>query len=313
MREFLARERRLGYVLLAVSLVVTGIALAVPTAMVLYSVGVDADFGSESELQLTEVPTLLGTLIVAVAIAYGRAFVRTTAAVTKAQVRTQGILIAAECLGGGLLRAATGEDLIDAALSGAALSQLVTGVLVGKWMHDLPRPAAPPPRPRPDPPRPKSGPSSSTGPSRTPPRRPEPPPRTEPPRRARTPRVPDSVPPAPGAFDRSAPAPGHVWFARVPFDDGSGEGKDRPCLVVSTQRRHALVLKVTSKDKGSREEYVRMPVGPWDQRADHDSWLELSPLRNVPYTDFRRPAGLCDLSVWRQVADRHGVGDRTDG
>lgn len=96
----------------------------------------------------------------------------------------------------------------------------------------------------------------------------------------------------------------------MPFDDGSGEGKDRPCLVVSTQRRHALVLKVTSKDKGGREEYVRMPVGSWDQRADHDSWLELSPLRKVPYTDFRRLAGLCDLGVWQRVTDRHGVGGR---
>lgn len=104
MRDFLARERGLGYVLLAVSLLVTGIALAVPTAMVLYAVGVDAGFESEREFQLTEIPTLLGTLIVAVAIAYGRAFVRTTAAVTRAQVRAQGLLVAAECLGGGLLR-----------------------------------------------------------------------------------------------------------------------------------------------------------------------------------------------------------------
>lgn len=91
-------------------------------------------------------------------------------------------------------------------------------------------------------------------------------------------------------FRGRSPAPGDIWFAELPFDDGTGS-KDRPCLVVRTFRHHAQVLKVTSADKSGRPDYVRMPVASWDPTAARDSWLEPAPLRELPYEAFRRLAG----------------------
>jgi hypothetical protein len=112
--------------------------------------------------------------------------------------------------------------------------------------------------------------------------------------------------PAPGYFRGAEPAPGHVWFADVPFDDGSGS-KDRPCLVVRTFADHAEVLKITSADKANRPEYVAMPTGSWDPDAEHESWLEAYPLRKLPYPALRRPIGLCDMRVWTQITRLHRI------
>ncbi|MCF2527718.1 type II toxin-antitoxin system PemK/MazF family toxin [Yinghuangia soli] len=106
--------------------------------------------------------------------------------------------------------------------------------------------------------------------------------------------------PTPG----SAPQPGQIWFAAVPFDD-SAQVKDRPCLVVGRTRRGIRVLKITSQDKSGRPDYVRMPVAGWDTAAKHDSWLELTPRRTVARSAFRRPLGVCDRHVWAQVTRRY--------
>jgi hypothetical protein len=211
-------------------------------------------------------------------------------------VRIQACLVVAESLGGGLLAAATGADLISCALTGAGVSLLVTGLLLGTWIRALPRPAAAPPRRGTGwgsvrPPRGGAGFGSVRQPSGP----------------ASTSRQgPESVPPDPGLFRGRPPAPGDVWFAELPFDDGTGS-KDRPCLVVRTFRHHAQVLKVTSADKSGRPDYVRMPVASWDPTAVRDSWLEPAPLRELPYAAFRRLAGPCDTGVWEQVKRRHGV------
>ncbi|HEU5470698.1 MAG TPA: hypothetical protein VFV67_08590 [Actinophytocola sp.] len=95
--------------------------------------------------------------------------------------------------------------------------------------------------------------------------------------------------PAPGSFrGRAEPAPGHVWFAEVPFDDVPG-AKDRPCLVVRTFAHHAEVLKITSVDKRGRSEYVRIPTATWDRRADRDSWLELPRCAHFPTPSSAAP------------------------
>ncbi len=112
--------------------------------------------------------------------------------------------------------------------------------------------------------------------------------------------------PAPGQLRGPEPAAGHVWIAWMPFDDDTG-GKMRPCLVVRTFAHHAQVLKITSQDKSARPEYVRMPVSTWDPRAHHDSWMELYPLRDLPYTAFGKPAGVCPLDVWCVVARQYDV------
>ncbi|MBB2923010.1 type II toxin-antitoxin system PemK/MazF family toxin [Cellulomonas cellasea] len=74
---------------------------------------------------------------------------------------------------------------------------------------------------------------------------------------------------------RPVARPGEVWFARVPFEDGSG-AKDRPVLVLSVGPRTCGVARITSQDKSTRADHVRVPPGtPGLARA---SWIGLRPL-----------------------------------
>ena len=253
MQEVLARNRFAAYLGLFLALGVAWILLMVPTAMVLIIVGVDPGFQSQDDFGPGDVPKMIAILLIAVFIAFVRARVRAPREpVTAARLRTQGYLMLAECLGTGLLAAATGADAVSAGLWGSGLSMVVTGLLVANWLQTLPRPErAPqaPPKPR-----------GTRRPPGTPPR--TRPPRTAPPR-SRPAHRPQPVPPAPHYFPRTtAPAPGQVWFADVPFDEGEGS-KVRPCLVMRTFAHHAEVLKITSVDKSHRREYVRMPVASW--------------------------------------------------
>ncbi|MDM7829928.1 hypothetical protein [Cellulomonas edaphi] len=79
-----------------------------------------------------------------------------------------------------------------------------------------------------------------------------------------------------------------MWFAEVPFEDGSGS-KDRPVLVLArVGRRSYSVARSTSQDRTARRDHVRVPSGvPGLPKA---SWLNLRPttLRNRA---FRRRSG----------------------
>lgn len=83
------------------------------------------------------------------------------------------------------------------------------------------------------------------------------------------------------------PAPGEVWFAMVPFDDGSG-AKDRPVLVLEVAGGTAVVAQLTSQDKGARRDHVRAPAHLTGLRSD--GWLELR-RREVRTRAFRRRVG----------------------
>ncbi|MFF9279015.1 hypothetical protein [Streptomyces griseosporeus] len=314
MRETIGRLGSAAYAVLAVALLVGWLPLTSLTAMALFVLGYDKGYQDDGDFGFSDVLDLVGVLLIALLIAYARARARApqpaepvsrgaarqpapVRAGKGSSVRVQGCLMVAECLGGGLLAAATGAELISCALTGAAVSLLVTGLLLGTWIRALPRPAAAPPRrgtgwrPGHRPPRRGAGLGSvrpPSGPASTPRRGPEP------------------VPPDPGMFRGRPPAPGDVWFAELPFDDGTGS-KDRPCLVVRAFRHHAQVLKITSADKSGRPDYVRMPVASWDPTAVRESWLESAPLRELPYEAFRRLAGPCDTGVWEQVKRRHGI------
>ncbi|GHF36844.1 type II toxin-antitoxin system PemK/MazF family toxin [Streptomyces griseosporeus] len=316
MRETIGRHRSAAYAVLAVALLVAWLPLTSLTAMALFVLGYDKSYQDDGDFGFSDVLDLVGVLLIALLIAYARARARARARAPQpakpvspgaarpapvpagkgSSVGIQGCLMVAECLGGGLLAAATGADLISCALTGAAVSLLVTGLLLGTWIRALPRPAAAPQRGGAGwgsvrPPRGGAGFGSVRQPSGP----------------ASTSRQgPESVPPDPGMFRGRPPAPGDVWFAELPFDDGTGS-KDRPCVVVRTFRHHAQVLKVTSADKSGRPDYVRMPVASWDGTAVRDSWLEPAPLRELSYEAFRRLAGPCDTGVWEQVKRRHGI------
>ena len=83
------------------------------------------------------------------------------------------------------------------------------------------------------------------------------------------------------------PRAGEVWFAEVPFEDGSGS-KDRPVLVLAAEGRSCEVARFTSQDKNDRRDHVRVPRGvPGLPKA---SWLNLRPT-SLPRSAFRRRTG----------------------
>lgn len=124
-------------------------------------------------------------------------------------------------------------------------------------------------------------------------------------RRGRLPdqRQPD-VPP-PDVF--GLPWPGDVWWAEVPFREGTGS-KRRPCLVVRTFPDEVHVLKITSTDKSHRDDHVPIPTATWDSRALHDSWLDLSDTFELWPAMFKKRAGPCDPDTWRRVESHFETG-----
>ncbi|MEU4665280.1 MULTISPECIES: type II toxin-antitoxin system PemK/MazF family toxin [Micromonospora] len=111
------------------------------------------------------------------------------------------------------------------------------------------------------------------------------------------------VPPRPrgaGRTDRDEPRPGEIWWADVPYADGTGS-KVRPCLVLRVDGGDAEVLKITSQDKSDRDDHLPIPTRSWDPDADHDSYLDISEPIPVPLTAFADRAGTCDPDLWRGV------------
>ncbi|SBT37253.1 type II toxin-antitoxin system PemK/MazF family toxin [Micromonospora narathiwatensis] len=108
--------------------------------------------------------------------------------------------------------------------------------------------------------------------------------------------------PRPRDADRGAeaPRPGEIWWADVPYADGTGS-KVRPCLVLRVDGLGGEVLKITSQDKSDRDDHVPIPTRSWDPDADHDSFLDISEPIPVPATAFADRAGTCDPALWRQL------------
>ncbi|MET7667497.1 type II toxin-antitoxin system PemK/MazF family toxin [Micromonospora luteifusca] len=108
--------------------------------------------------------------------------------------------------------------------------------------------------------------------------------------------------PRSGDADRKAgtPAPGEIWWADVPYTDGSGS-KVRPCLVLRADSRGADVLKITSQDKSDRDDHVRIPTQNWDPGAEHDSYLNLTEPIRISSAAFADHAGRCDADLWQKV------------
>ncbi|MGW4463156.1 type II toxin-antitoxin system PemK/MazF family toxin [Micromonospora sp. NBC_01796] len=117
---------------------------------------------------------------------------------------------------------------------------------------------------------------------------------------------PRSGPATKPAEPRVRPQPGEIWWADVPFEDGTGS-KVRPCLVLRGGRRGADVLKITSQDKSERDDHVKIPTRSWDRTAARDSWLDLSDPITVSLTSFENRAGSCDADLWHRVTQLHRV------
>jgi hypothetical protein len=105
----------------------------------------------------------------------------------------------------------------------------------------------------------------------------------------------------------ASPRPGDIWWADVPYEDGTGH-KVRPCLVLRTYRSRIDVLKITSQDQSHRTDHVEIPTRTWDRRAEHNSYLDLTGPLTIRHAAFQRRAGTLDASTWRQVRRLHPTG-----
>ncbi|SCL29535.1 PemK-like, MazF-like toxin of type II toxin-antitoxin system [Micromonospora nigra] len=111
------------------------------------------------------------------------------------------------------------------------------------------------------------------------------------------------TPPRPragGTTAGDAPRPGEIWWADVPYADGTGS-KVRPCLVLRVDGSAADVLKITSRDRSDRDDHVRIPTRDWDPGAEHDSFLDVAEAVEVDRADFQDRAGTCDPALWRRL------------
>lgn len=102
------------------------------------------------------------------------------------------------------------------------------------------------------------------------------------------------------------PAPGDIWWADVPFEDGTGS-KVRPCLVLRVHTKYAEVLKITSQDQSRRRDHVEIPTRHWDPRAKRNSHLDLTDPIRVARRSFADKAGRLDPATWRKVRRLHGI------
>ncbi|WP_315094398.1 hypothetical protein [uncultured Cellulomonas sp.] len=100
-------------------------------------------------------------------------------------------------------------------------------------------------------------------------------------------RRPRRAPQHPTRSRGALPRPGEVWFAQVPFEDGTGS-KDRPVLVLSTTVGSWQVARFTSQDRSGRQDFLRVPQGM--HGLPTASWLDRRPL-TLDRTAFRRHVG----------------------
>jgi mRNA-degrading endonuclease toxin of MazEF toxin-antitoxin module len=107
----------------------------------------------------------------------------------------------------------------------------------------------------------------------------------------------------------TGPRRGEIWWADVPYTDGSGS-KVRPCLVLVRHWRGIVVLKITSQDKSRRRDHITIPTRSWDPHAQHDSYLNLGEPIVVRSRAFRRRAGACDPAVLSRIGQHRGLTTR---
>ncbi|MEU3985924.1 type II toxin-antitoxin system PemK/MazF family toxin [Streptomyces sp. NPDC026672] len=103
----------------------------------------------------------------------------------------------------------------------------------------------------------------------------------------------------------TAPRPGDIWWANVPYEQGPGT-KDRPCLVLAVRGGRVTVAKITSKYHDERAGVIPLPPGSVGDARGRPSFLETDELRQVPVGEFRRRVGVVDPVLWDQV--RHLAG-----
>jgi mRNA-degrading endonuclease toxin of MazEF toxin-antitoxin module len=104
-----------------------------------------------------------------------------------------------------------------------------------------------------------------------------------------------------GRVRNARPRPGEVWWVKVPYRDGLGDGKVQPCLVIRRRPWSLTVLKITTRRTG---EALPIPTRSWDRKARRENYLNLADPVAVRRPAFRRRAGVCDPAVFEQARRR---------
>lgn len=106
------------------------------------------------------------------------------------------------------------------------------------------------------------------------------------------------------------PDPGEIVWTWVPFEERDGRGKDRPVLIVATEKGGSLLAaQLTSKSHAGESDYVLIGTGRWD-REGRTSWVDIDRIFRVHPSGMRREAASLDakrfLAVARALHARYG-------
>lgn len=98
------------------------------------------------------------------------------------------------------------------------------------------------------------------------------------------------------------PDPGEIVWTWVPFEERDGRGKDRPVLIIATEKGGSLLAaQLTSKSHGGESDYVLIGTGQWGSEG-RVSWVNLDRIFRVRPSGMRREAASLDVKRFRLVA-----------
>lgn len=97
------------------------------------------------------------------------------------------------------------------------------------------------------------------------------------------------------------PDSGEIIWTWVPYEENDGRGKDRPVLVVATERSGTvLAVQLTSKPHTGEGAFVALGSGPWDAEG-RPSWVNLERVLRVHPAGMRREATALDAARYAKV------------
>ncbi|NQX27517.1 type II toxin-antitoxin system PemK/MazF family toxin [Microbacteriaceae bacterium VKM Ac-2854] len=96
-----------------------------------------------------------------------------------------------------------------------------------------------------------------------------------------------------------APDPGEIVWTWVPYEENDGRGKDRPVLVVATEKSGSvLAVQLSTKDHPG---FLPLGAGAWD-RENRPSFVNLDRVFRVQPAGMRREATALDRARYASVA-----------
>jgi hypothetical protein len=97
--------------------------------------------------------------------------------------------------------------------------------------------------------------------------------------------------------------PGEVVWTWVRYEEDSGQGKDRPVLVVGRDGRTLLGLMLSSQsDRDGQRDWLALGAGAWDAER-RPSWIRLDRVLEVDEDGIRREGAILDPARFDRVAD----------